>query len=781
MVSQSFGEALPPGRTKEKTAFKNAAHLYLGGALSVRGVGKVTCINHCMHPPSHDFLPLLKQHFGFDSFRPLQQDIVRDALEGLDVFAVLPTGGGKSLCFQLPALARPGLTVVVSPLIALMKDQVDSLRASGIAATFLNSSLSSQETRDRLRGLFNHEFSLLYISPERLLIPGFTNDLQAWKIARLAVDEAHCISEWGHDFRPEYRQLAGIRSLLPNTPIIALTATATSRVRQDIVDQLHLNNPRCYVASFDRPNLSYRVTGKSGAARQTLAFIKERPGQCGIVYCQSRKTVEAVAASLVAAGVAARPYHAGLDPAQRASHQDLFLRDDIQVMCATIAFGMGINKSNVRFVIHYDLPKNIEGYYQETGRAGRDGLPSDCMLLFSPGDVVKQSQFIEEKTDPHDQTVAREQLRLMIHFAESNACRRKELLAYFSENYLPSNCGGCDNCLSPRETYDGTFLAQKFLSCVFRVREKSGFAVGLNHLVDILTGQAGEKIQKWGHDQLSTYGIGKDQTRSDWATIGRELIRLGYASQNAAHYNTLELTTQGRSLLRERRPVFLTKPLCTPPQEAQKPARTGGIPCDEKLFEQLRSLRKQLADQRNVPAYVVFSDAALRDMARIYPTDEREFATVNGVGAAKLRDFSNVFTAEVTRFLRENPRQDFSKHSSEAPNPRSQEPTSPGSIHESAEATWQQFRRGASVQTIAEERALSERTVYEHLVRGIQSGESIDLGRFLTSEQQQEVISAFANLGLERLAPVRENLGGRYDFETLKIVRATLSKPSHLG
>ncbi len=731
-----------------------------------------------MHQPDHDLLPLLKQHFGFDSFRPLQAEIVRDALEGLDVFAVLPTGGGKSLCFQLPALARPGLTLVVSPLIALMKDQVDSLRASGIAATFLNSSLSAHEARERLSGLFNHKFSLLYISPERLLLPGFINDLQAWNVARIAVDEAHCISEWGHDFRPEYRQLAGIRALLPHTPLIALTATATSRVRQDIVTQLRLNNPRCYVASFDRPNLSYRVTGKSGAYKQTLSFIQERPGQCGIVYCQSRKTAETVAGNLVAAGIASRPYHAGLDPAIRASNQDLFLRDEIQVICATIAFGMGINKSNVRFVIHYDLPKNIEGYYQETGRAGRDSLPSECLLLFSPGDVVKQSQFIEEKTDPHDQSVAREQLQLMVHFAESSGCRRKELLAYFGETYRPENCGGCDNCLSPRETFDGTLLAQQFLSCVFRVREKSGFAVGLNHLIEILTGRDSEKIRKWDHHKLSTYGIGKEQTRSEWAAIGRELIRLGYASQNAEHYNAIELTDHGRSVLRERRQIALTKPECSSQPEIQTSPRTGEILCDEALFGKLRALRKILADERNVPAYVVFSDAALRQMARFYPTQEREFASMNGVGAAKLRDFSDRFTAEVRLFLEDHPRQIFPNELRGTLKPKTPDPSSTRSVHESAYATWHRFQNGVSVQKIATERGLAESTVFEHLVRCVQAGESIDLGKFLNPEQQQEVRSAFAKLGPERLTPVHESLGGRYDFETLKLVRAMLTSSS---
>src|SRR5690242_11610335 len=409
---------------------------------------------------------------------------MRDSLAGKDVFALLPTGGGKSLCFQLPALARDGLTVVVSPLIALMKDQVDALQAAGVPATFLNSSLAAEESRKRLRGLHNGEFRLLYVAPERLMLSGFLSDLQKWNIRLIAVDEAHCISEWGHDFRPEYRQIAQLRELFPQVPFMALTATATERVREDIVTHLKLREPSCYVASFNRPNLTYRIVPKNKPYDQLLNFLRERPKDGGIVYCQSRKTAERVAANLSEDGIPAKPYHAGLTPKDRNEHQELFLRDDIRVVCATIAFGMGINKPNVRFVVHYDLPKNIEGYYQETGRAGRDGLPSECVLLFSAGDVVKQTQFIDEKQDPQEQKIAREQLQQMVHYAECSICRRKELLAYFGEDFPPTrssgresaptspeenqnqsrltsaaaeeeNCGACDNCLSPRETFDG--------------------------------------------------------------------------------------------------------------------------------------------------------------------------------------------------------------------------------------------------------------------------------------------------------------------------------------
>jgi ATP-dependent DNA helicase RecQ len=429
----------------------------------------------------------LKHYFGFTSFRPLQEEIIRDVLGGRDVFAVLPTGGGKSLCFQLPALLRPGLTVVVSPLIALMKDQVDALESAGVAATFLNSSLGVGESRSRLRGLHNGEYRLLYVAPERLLLSGFLEDLKRWNVALFAIDEAHCISEWGHDFRPEYRQLSGLRDQFTSVPMMALTATATERVREDIVCQLRLRSAACYLASFNRPNLTYRVAAKAGAYGQILKFTRARPLDSGIVYCQARKTAEDLARKLSADGIPAAPYHAGLSAADRTRNQEAFLRDEVRVVCATIAFGMGINKPNVRYVIHHDLPKNIEGYYQETGRAGRDGLPSECLLLFSPGDRVKYGRFIDEKPDPKEREIARAQLEQIVHYAEVATCRRAHLLSYFGEIFtgthhtpaaiggqpasshrLPTetsanrrpNCGGCDNCLAPRRTFDGTVAAQ---------------------------------------------------------------------------------------------------------------------------------------------------------------------------------------------------------------------------------------------------------------------------------------------------------------------------------
>ncbi len=602
---------------------------------------------------------ILRTTFGYSSFRPLQREICEAALAGRDVFALLPTGGGKSLCFQLPALARDGLTVVVSPLIALMKDQVDALQASGVAATFLNSTLDAEAARSRLRGLHRGEFRLLYAAPERLLLEGWEENLRRWNVTAIAIDEAHCVSEWGHDFRPEYRQLSRLRAALPAVPVMALTATATSRVREDIVRQLGLRTPEVFVASFNRPNLTYRVLPKDEPLKQVIAFVRQREADSGIIYCASRAATERVAEALAGRGFSARPYHAGLDPETRARHQEAFLRDETRIICATIAFGMGINKPNVRWVIHHDLPKNIEGYYQETGRAGRDGLPGDCLLLFSPGDIAKQTHFLDEITDAQEQQVARTQLRQIVHFAESAGCRRAELLAYFGETYPEPACGACDNCLEPRETYDGTLVAQKFLSCVYRILRHSGFSVGLNHVIEVLTGAGTEKIRRWGHDRLTTYGIGAELDRSQWAGVGRELLRLGLLQVAPGEFATLELTEAGREALRQRTPVTLTKPLALPQARRSATRRAGEIECDEILFARLRALRKQLADERRVPAYIIFGDNTLRAMARHYPTEDAQLDGIPGIGERKRAEFGALFTAEISAYLAQHSRQAF--------------------------------------------------------------------------------------------------------------------------
>ncbi len=606
-----------------------------------------------------DLLRQLKTTFGYSTFRSLQREIIEATLADKDVFALLPTGGGKSLCFQLPALVRDGLTVVVSPLIALMKDQVDALQASGVAATFLNSTLGEKEARARLAGLHRGEFKLLYAAPERLMFDSWAENLKAWNVACLAIDEAHCVSEWGHDFRPEYRQLAKLRAALPKVPLMALTATATERVRADIITHLKLRAPQIFVASFNRPNLTYRVVPKDQPAKQIIEFVRKREHEAGIIYCASRATAERVAESLAGRGFSARPYHAGLAADERARNQEQFLRDDTHIICATIAFGMGINKPNVRWIIHHDLPKNIEGYYQETGRAGRDGLPGDCLLLFSAGDIAKQTHFLDEITDAHEREVSRAQLRQIVHYAESAGCRRAELLEYFGETFPADGCGACDNCLEPRETYDGTIVAQKFLSCVYRIRQAGRFGVGLNHIIEVLTGADTDKIRRWGHDRLTTYGIGQEFSRPAWAAVGRELMRLGYVAVDEGEFATLSLTDEGLAVLKARTPITLTKPMDLPKAKRVTVRREGDIACDEILFEHLRTLRKKLADERHVPAYIIFGDTTLRALAHYYPTKVDQLDGIPGIGEKKRAEFGAIVTAEIADYLRTNSRVAF--------------------------------------------------------------------------------------------------------------------------
>ncbi|MBV8581355.1 MAG: DNA helicase RecQ [Candidatus Eremiobacteraeota bacterium] len=592
----------------------------------------------------------LERWFGFPTFRPSQEAIVRDVLGGRDVFALLPTGGGKSLCYQLPAVLTPGLTVVVSPLIALMKDQVDALDTAGVAATAVNSSLAWPEMRRRLDGLERGDYKLLYVAPERLTLPGFADDLERWGVARFVVDEAHCISEWGHDFRPEYRRIAPLRARFPAVPFCAFTATATARVRDDVVAQLGLRRPAIHVASFDRANLTYRVLHAPRTVEALVAWLRARPDdEAGIVYAGSRANTEKLADALSAAGVPALAYHAGLDAATRAQRQEAFIRDDARVMCATIAFGMGIDKSNVRFVVHWDVPRSLEGYYQETGRAGRDGLPAECAWFFAYGDIARVERFIAEKPEG-EQAAAREQLERIKRYAYSNDCRRRELLAYFGETYPHEHCGGCDNCLQPRASFDATVDAQKLLSCVYRVREAHGYGVGITHVVDVLLGAKTEKIERWFHERLSTYGIGKDRDRRTWRHLADELLRLGLIAQDPERHNVVSLTEAGKRALVQRTPIEVRQAVA-PVAVRRGRSAPAPVPGDEDydrdLFAALRMLRREIAAERDVPPYVVFSDAVLRAMARDVPRTPAQLRAISGVGEKKLADFGARFLATI--------------------------------------------------------------------------------------------------------------------------------------
>ena len=722
--------------------------------------------------PSADRLPsLLKQVFGYDSFRPLQQEIMAASLARQDTVAILPTGAGKSLCYQLPALVRDGLTVVVSPLIALMKDQVDQLQAAGVAATFLNSTLDPAELRARESELTEGKYQLLYVAPERLLAGDFPQKLTRWNVRAIAVDEAHCISEWGHDFRPEYRQLATLRDRFPGTPFLALTATATPRVREDIVSQLRLVDPQVFISSFNRPNLSYRVIPKDRPTRQVWEFAAARPQDSGIVYCQSRKSTEALAAALRAEGISALAYHAGLDPSERSNNQDAFLRDEARVVCATVAFGMGINKPNVRWVIHADLPKNVEGYYQETGRAGRDGLPADCLLLYSRGDVMKQLRFLDEISDEQARGVAHAQLDQMTDYAEDDGCRRSYLLGYFGETWPHDNCGGCDSCLTPRESYDATLDCRKFLSCVFRIRQLSGFATGLQHVADVLAGGNTEKIRRWKHDTLSTHGIGRETPRAEWVALGRQLVKMELLCQSQDGFSTMSLTHEGLAALKDGRSFTLTRPpAIVRASTSAAVAKAGDIPCDEGLFAALRALRKELADARDVPSYVVFSDVSLRHMARSYPTDAPALLNIPGVGEKKLADFGTPFMEAISGWLETNPREDFPALAPSVSPARKMQ--SEGALNGTALATLERFQAGISVEGIAKERGLTVNTIEGHLARAVESGEKLERRAFFTSAEEEAMREAFAGHEGVALSPVFEKLGGRISYGKLRLFAA---------
>ncbi len=583
----------------------------------------------------------LHQVFGLQKFRPYQQEIIEQVIAGGDAFVLMPTGGGKSLCYQLPALHRPGLAIVISPLISLMKDQVDALQANGVRAAMYNSNLSAEEARAVLARLHNDELDLLYVAPERMMRAGFIHSLEHIPLALIAIDEAHCVSQWGHDFRPEYAALGDLRHSFPKVPFIALTATADPQTRDDIVNVLGLHRASLFTTSFDRPNIRYTVLEKHRPQSQLLHFLGRHRDNTGIVYALSRKRVEEVAGYLRDRGYSAAAYHAGLPAETRRDVQDLFIRDDIQIVVATVAFGMGIDKPNVRFVVHYDLPRHMEGYYQETGRAGRDGLASDALMLFGTQDVATARYQLDQNLNETQRRIESHKLNSMVGFAESLTCRRRVLLGYLGEQ-LQNDCGNCDICLDPPERYDATEAARKVLSCVYRV----GQGFGIKHVVDVLRGSDNERIHKFAHQQLTTYGIGLEYSALEWTSIVRQLIHRGYLEQDIANFSVLKLTPQALSLLRAEETLELARPRIQDKQRKKK-QKSGPVEDlsddDLRLFETLRELRKQLAAEQGVPPYVIFGDAALLEMSRQRPSNEDEFLDINGVGQVKLERHGSTF------------------------------------------------------------------------------------------------------------------------------------------
>ncbi|WP_301099732.1 ATP-dependent DNA helicase RecQ [Otariodibacter sp.] len=591
------------------------------------------------NPNIADAQNILQTVFGYQSFRQGQSEVIDAILSGKDCLVIMTTGGGKSLCYQVPALCLDGITLVISPLISLMKDQVDQLQASGVEAAYLNSTQTIEEQQQVEQKALSGQLKLLYLSPEKVMTSSFFHFISHCKISLLAVDEAHCVSQWGHDFRPEYTLLGGLRKTFSNIPLVALTATADPTTRVDIIQHLKLDNPHTYLGSFDRPNIRYTVQEKFKPIEQLVKFVLSQKGKSGIVYCNSRKKVEDITQKLASRNVSVMGYHAGMSVEERETVQNAFQRDNIQIVVATVAFGMGINKSNVRFVVHFDLPRSIESYYQETGRAGRDDLPAEAVLFYDPADYAWLNKILLEKPENDQRQIEQHKLQAIGAFAESQTCRRLVLLNYFGES-RQHQCNNCDICLDPPKKYDGLLDAQKVMSVIYR----TGQTFGLHHVIAVLRGLNHQRIRELGQDQLSVYGIGKDKSQEYWISVTRQLIHLGFIRQNIVNHSALQLTEEARPILRSEIDLQLAMPRLSFSATSYIQKQTAASRrYDKDLFARLRFLRKQLADQANIPPYAVFNDATLQEMAEFMPTTDCELLSINGVGERKLERFGGVF------------------------------------------------------------------------------------------------------------------------------------------
>lgn len=707
---------------------------------------------------------LLKKHFGYDSFRPLQQEIIAHLLEQKDCLVLMPTGGGKSLCYQLPSLVFPGITIVISPLISLMKDQVDSLTENGIKATFINSTLFPEEIARAQKQALSGELKILYVAPERIRTYGFENFLRQLKIGLFAIDEAHCISEWGHDFRPEYRNLKILREFFPSVPTIALTATATDKVRLDIIQQLNLREPKTFIASFNRPNLTYSVFPKKHFARSLLQLLDKYKGESCILYCFSRKDTEELAESLRFKGYSALAYHAGLDAKARKEIQDKFIKDKINIITATIAFGMGIDKPDVRLVAHCDMPRSVESYYQETGRAGRDGLPSECVLFFSYGDRRKHAYFIDQIKDDRERQKAWKKLEEVLRYGDLGRCRRNYLLGYFGEKYENENCGSCDMCLQNSPQFDATEIAQKILSAVIR----TGQRFGIGYITRVLIGQRDERMERLRHDTLSVFGIARELKKSELISIIRQLAARGLLFETHGEYPVIKLGAAASAFLKQRQTLYLPK-IMRRQIGKPSPKEEGAPDYDKELFQELRLLRSALAEERKVPPYIIFGDASLREMATYFPQSRESLLKLHGVGTQKLEQFGEDFLSVIKAYSKR-------KGLVEIPKQTYDEPSEIvfGTTYDKTIALLQQKLQ---LEEIAKQRGLSVNTIINHIEKLSAQGEKIEIDHLRPNEERFNIIAAsFKKSGGWALSPVREDLGENYSYNELRLARIFLRR-----